>query len=98
MQQAVGYTLTGLTNEECMFYLFGRSRSGKGTFTETLRLVFGALGKEVTMDTFTVKRGANSQNFDLAGLKLTRFLAASETDQHDRLDAAKVKYIRHYRK
>ncbi len=93
LQQAVGYSLTGHTNEECLFFLYGPSRAGKGTFTESLLEVLGALGDEVDFGTFTARRGANSQNFDLAGLKNVRFIAASESDKEDRLNTAKVKVI-----
>ncbi len=36
LQMAVGYSLTGHTREEKIFYVYGPSRSGKGTFTEVL--------------------------------------------------------------
>ena len=36
LQMAVGYSITGHTVEEKLFYLYGPTRSGKGTFMETL--------------------------------------------------------------
>ena len=36
LQMAVGYSISGYTNEEILFYLHGPTRSGKGTFTTAL--------------------------------------------------------------
>jgi putative DNA primase/helicase len=94
-QMCVGYTLPGHTNEEKLFYLYGNTgRNGKGTFTETLLALFGSrLGKEVAFGTFTRDRDHDAQNFDLAGLTATRFLAASESYKYDKLNEAQVKQL-----
>jgi putative DNA primase/helicase len=94
LQLAIGYTLTGRTNEEILFYLFGPPRSGKGVFTETMLSLLGEpLSKEVNFSTFTEKRDGNSQNFDLAPLKPCRFVAADESNAYERFNEAKVKMI-----
>ena len=94
LQIAIGYTLTGHTREEILFYLFGPPRSGKGTFTETLMSLLGKpLAKEVEFGTFTGERSGDTQNFDLAPLRACRFVAASESNQHERFNEAKVKRI-----
>jgi putative DNA primase/helicase len=94
LQLAVGYSLTGHTYEEVLFYLFGPPRSGKGTFTETLIGLFTKpLATEVTFSTFTAQRTGDSQNFDLAPLKPCRFVAASESNAYERFNEAKVKAL-----
>jgi putative DNA primase/helicase len=94
LQMAVGYSLTGHTKEEVLFYLFGPPRSGKGTFTETLlALLDTPLAKEVNFGTFTAQRTGDSQNFDLAPLKPCRFVAASESNAYERFNEAKVKAL-----
>lgn len=94
LQTAIGYSLTGHTREEVLFYLFGPSRSGKGTFTETLlALLTSPLGKEISFGTFTAQRTGDSQNFDLAPLKPCRLVAASESNTYERFNEAKVKAI-----
>jgi hypothetical protein len=35
LQEALGYSITGHTSEECLFYIYGPPRSGKGTMWET---------------------------------------------------------------
>lgn len=94
LQIAVGYSITGQTREEILFYLYGPSRSGKGTFTETLLSLLGApLAKEVSFSMFLAQRTGDSQNFDLAPLKPCRFVAASESNTYERFNEAKIKAL-----
>lgn len=94
LQLAVGYSLTGHSREEVLFYLYGPARSGKGTFTSTLLALLGSpLAKEVNFATFTAQRTGDSQNFDLAPLKPCRFVAASESNAYERFNEAKVKSL-----
>jgi len=41
LQRCIGYSLTGETNEEVMFYLYGPARSGKGTLTGMIASILG---------------------------------------------------------
>lgn len=94
LQLAVGYSLTGYTREECLFYLHGPTRSGKGTFTETLLAMLPKpIGMEVEFTTFTADRGADTQNFDLAPLKPARILFASESNKYQALNPGKIKAL-----
>ena len=91
LQEAVGYSLTGHTSEEIMFYLHGPTRAGKGTFTETLNKTLGKpLSVEVAFETFSAKRGPDNQNFDLAGLKACRVVIAGESEQYTRLNTGRI--------
>ena len=91
---AIGYSLTGHTREEVLFYLYGPPRSGKGTITEMLLALLGSpLAKEVNFSTFTAQRTGDSQNFDLAPLKPCRMVLASESNQYERFNEAKVKAL-----
>lgn len=94
LQTAVGYSITGHTREEILFYLYGPPRSGKGTFTETLlTLLETPLAKEVSFSMFLAQRTGDSQNFDLAPLKPCRFIAASESNTYERFNEAKIKAL-----
>ena len=44
LARAVGYTLSGLTTEQCLFFLYGRGANGKSTFIETVMALMGDLG------------------------------------------------------
>lgn len=94
LQMAVGYSLTGHTNEECLWYIHGPARSGKGTFTETImELVGQPFSVETDFATFTAQRAAGDQGFDLAPLKPARIVFASESNSAEWLNSGKVKRI-----
>ena len=94
LQLAVGYSLTGHTREEVLFYLYGPPRSGKGTFTEALLTLLGSpLAEVVTFSTLTSTTEADTQNFNLAPLHSSRLVVASESNQYERFNEAKVKQL-----
>lgn len=94
LQMAVGYSLTGNTREEILFYLYGPSRSGKGTFTETLLALLGSpMAEAISFDLLTAPRDADAQNFRLAPLHGSRFVAASESNPYERFNEAKLKAL-----
>lgn len=95
LQLAQGYGITGHTWEEILLYIHGPTRSGKGTYTETLIRLLGGkpLATEVDFQTFTASREGDTQNFDLAPLKPCRFVAASESNKRNPLNPAKIKQL-----
>ncbi len=93
LQIVMGYCLTGVTREECMFYLYGPTRSGKGTFTETTSAVLGPLAEGLNFRTFTSDRTGDLQNFDLAPLKNKRLIVASESRRNERMNEAVIKQV-----
>ena len=95
LKTAVGYSLTGHTREETMFYLWGPTRAGKGIFTETLLALLGyaPLGVEVNIRMFMVNKGQDVQGFALAGLRAARFLATSETKSRTWMDGSRLKNL-----
>ncbi|HET8909392.1 MAG TPA: phage/plasmid primase, P4 family [Ktedonobacterales bacterium] len=93
-QLCTGYSLTGHTREEKMFYIYGPPRAGKGTVTETvLSLLPHPLSTEADFASFTAKRDNDSQNFDLAELKPSRIVIASESNRYQALNPAKIKSL-----
>lgn len=94
LQMAGGYSATGYTNEECAFYIYGPSRSGKGTFANCLLNLLGKpLSRGVAASMFTMRREGDSQNFDLAPLKPARLIFASETNKYQKLNGALLRQI-----
>ena len=93
LRLAVGYSLTGHTREEALFYLYGPTRSGKGTFTEVINTILGELSTGVDMQTFTAKRYGDTSNFDLAPLKNKRFITASESQRYGQINPAMIKKV-----
>ena len=41
LQRALGYSLTGITEEQCFFFLYGPGSNGKSTLIETLSALMG---------------------------------------------------------
>ena len=94
LQAAVGYSLTGHTSEGCIFYLYGPTRSGKGTFTQTLMRMLGKpLGGSIDFNVLTAQRSEDSQNFALAPLKPCRLLVGNEPGKYERFNEAKLKQL-----
>lgn len=94
LQLAAGYSITGETNEECLFYIHGKTRSGKSTFINTINEIIGPLGGTIQMSALLQKRFvSDSQNFEIASLINKRFVVSSETDRETYLDSAKIKNL-----
>jgi putative DNA primase/helicase len=91
LQRAIGYSLTGLTREQCFFFLFGSGGNGKTVFLDLMAHLCGDYAKTTRADTFLVKRGENTN--DLARLAGARFVSASETESGRRLAEGLVKTL-----
>ncbi len=95
-QKALGYALTGDTEFECFFILYGAtSRNGKGTSMETFRRVLGDYGRAAKPETIAMKPTANGAmpSEDIARLAGARFVNISEPDKKLVLSAALVKTL-----
>lgn len=94
LQLALGYSLTGHTREEILFYLYGPPRSGKGTLAEVfMKLLPDPISTMVDFNSFTAKREGDVSNFDLAPLKPSRMIFASESNRSQSLNPAKIKQL-----
>ena len=92
VQRAVGYSLTGETTEQCLFFLWGTGRNGKSTFVETVRKVLADYGKTAPRDLVQL-RNDNSEGIpnDVAQLPGVRFVYGSELEQGRRMAESKIK-------
>lgn len=92
VHRAIGYSLTGITTEQCLFLLHGTGANGKGTFTNTLKYMLGDYGWNMPFSTIEIRDRASIPN-DLAALAGRRFVSASETNDGTRLNEARVKAL-----
>ena len=92
LQRAVGYSLTGKTNERAIFLLYGKGRNGKSTFLETVRALIGDYAMRTPTETLMQKQRGAIPN-DIARLKGARFVIASETEEGKSLAPAKLKEL-----
>lgn len=94
LQEAVGYSITGYTTEDCLFYLYGPTRSGKGVFTQTLQKMLGRpLANSIDFGVLTEKQNQDSQNFALAPIKAARFISANEPGKYQRFNESTMKVL-----
>jgi len=94
VQQAIGYSLTADTSEECLFILHGSGRNGKTKFLEVIRSLLGDYAQTTPTSTLIDQgRYTPSQSSDVARLKGIRFVTASETDEGHRLAEGQVKSL-----
>lgn len=93
LQKALGYALSGDSQYECMFILYGATtRNGKSTLMESVLRVFGDYGLTVAPETIAAKqRNSSGPSEDLARLAGRRLANISEPSRGMRLNAAQVK-------
>jgi putative DNA primase/helicase len=92
LQKAVGYACSGLTREQCLFVFWGSGANGKTTFIEVVRRVLGEYAVQSDSSALLVQRSGGPRN-DIARLAGARFVAATETAEGQKLDAAMVKQL-----
>jgi putative DNA primase/helicase len=78
LQRAAGYTLTGLTTEECFFVLTGPTASGKSTFLDAMLTCMGLYSTTTQSDTFMYRRNRDTARDEMATLAGMRLVGMSE--------------------
>jgi putative DNA primase/helicase len=92
VQQAVGYSLTGDTREQCLFIFYGPGLNGKSTLLETIVDLLGSYAVRTPVETLMIRRGDVIPN-DLARLKGARLVHSAETESGRRLAESLVKSL-----
>ena len=92
LQLAVGYSLTGDTREQCLFFCYGTGQNGKSTFLEILREMLGDYAQQADFSTFLVRRGEGPRN-DLARMRGMRLVTAVEAPGDRSFDEAVLKQL-----
>ena len=90
--RSLGYSLTGLTTEQCFYLLHGSGANGKSTLLEAILHVLGDYSATTTSDTLMAVRQRGADN-DLARLRGVRFVSASESGEQRSLDEERVKRL-----
>jgi len=92
IQRVCGYCLTGSTQEQVFFMLFGTGANGKSVFIDTLRYVLGDYSLQANFATFLSRRGQTSSN-DIASFAGRRLVCATESSESHTLDDALIKSL-----
>lgn len=97
LQRALGYSMIGTSNEECMFILHGKTtRNGKSTMLGTIHHL---LGDYATVSPVSIicksdrTKNAESASPTIAALKGKRFVTMAESNQYGRLDEETIKQL-----
>lgn len=92
VQRLVGYTLTGVTREHILIFLYGDGNNGKSVFLKTLQRLFGTYGFAAPRDLlFAPPNGARPHPTELASLFGKRLAVCSEVGEKSQFDEAKLK-------
>lgn len=97
LQRALGYSMLGVSNEECMFILHGKTtRNGKSTLLNTIETMLGDYAKVAPVGMICRgdrQKDAEAASPTLAGLKGKRFVTMSESNEYGKLDEEKIKQL-----
>ena len=92
LQRVSGYTLTGLTSEHALFFIYGTGANGKSTFLNALTGCLGDYHRTSAIETFTVS-ATERHPTDLAALRGARLVTAVETEEGRRWAESKIKSL-----
>jgi len=91
IQRAIGYTLTGNTREQCLFFAYGLGSNGKSTLLTVLQTILGEYGIGAKPETFMVKKDDGGANNDVAALMGARGVIAGELEDGKRFAESALK-------
>ncbi|MCC8961724.1 hypothetical protein H8A95_05160 [Bradyrhizobium sp. Pear76] len=80
LQQWCGYSLTGLTTEHALVFVYGPGGNGKSVFLNIVAAILKDYATTSAMDTFTAS-SSDKHPTDLAMLRGARLVTASETEE-----------------
>jgi putative DNA primase/helicase len=93
LRRAVGYSLTGHTSEEVLFFAHGPSATGKSSMLEAVRSVLGEYAATADFETFLKRRGDAGIRNDVARLAGARFVVSIEVDDGKSLAQGLLKLL-----
>lgn len=92
LQKVIGYSLTGDTKEQKLFFLYGHGANGKSVFVKTIQRMLGDYAMQTPVSTIMTK-GKGSINNDVARLRGARFVATTETEEGSKFNESEVKLL-----
>jgi putative DNA primase/helicase len=93
LQRVTGYSLTGSTAEEKLFYICGPTASGKSTFIEAIKATLGDYADTADFDAFLKRKFVGGPRNDIARLDGARFVSSIEVDEGRALAEALIKNL-----
>ncbi len=93
IQKSVGYSMSGSTKEQCVFFCYGNGRNGKSTFLDIISDIMGDYATNIQPETIMVNRQTGGANSDIARLKGARFVTTVEPNQGARINEGLLKQL-----
>lgn len=94
LRRVTGYCLTGLTDEQCLFFFYGSGANGKSTFLNVLKDLLGDdYCKQTPSETLMVKKQGRSSTNDIARLVGIRSVISNEVEEGSRLSESLIKEL-----
>lgn len=91
VQRSAGYALTGVTREQHLWFCYGAGANGKSTLLNMLMAILGDYAAPAPPDLLV--RDKSRHPTELAFLRGTRLVVASETREGSFMDETKVKLL-----
>ena len=88
----LGYSMSGLTDEQCMFILNGNGANGKSVLLDIMSYMYGDYLVHTRFDAFLKKYNNTSTN-DLARLSNARMVTANESGVGKNWDEERIKEV-----
>ena len=93
VQRILGYSLTGLVEEEKLFFMFGQGANGKSVFTNIIVDIFGNYAAPVGVEILMRNQNDGESNRYKVRLAGARFVSCNEIGVKDFFDDRKIKEI-----
>jgi putative DNA primase/helicase len=93
LYKAVGYALTGNTQEQCILILWGAGQNGKSTFIDVLLALLADYAASAQFSSLTEKKGDEPVRNDIARLAGKRLVTTIEGNHGAKLDEGLVKQL-----
>lgn len=92
LQRVLGYTLTGDTSEQALFFGYGTGANGKSVLLDTVAGILGDYHRSAPIETFAESIGERHPT-ELARLQGARLVTAVETEEGRRWAEARIKSL-----
>ena len=94
VKRALGYTLTGSVEEQCLMFGLGSGANGKSTLLELIYYIMGDYSTLMDLDTLLAEKKSDIRSKESVGLlKGSRLAVASEVSSTSKLNTAQVKRL-----
>ena len=89
----IGYCLTGMTTEQCLFFLYGSGRNGKSTLIEVLAALLGDYGRATAVELITDSHNGREPSQLIAAIQGKRLVWLPEVEESHRVAQSRLKTL-----